>query len=278
MSFNRIITSLTALLGVTALVSCSKPASQILQTPSAAIIGGTQANSGDMVSKSTVAILITISDQNDQGGQYLCTGTLIRDNLILTAAHCAPKSDQKHYVRSYVVFSNDLENLADRDVRLVIDQEIHPRFGKNQGPHGEDANDLAVIRYGGALPAGYRPARFLPADSVIRQGAKATVAGYGLTSGAAAESDGHLYSTDVTIGENFGDTEVLVDQSNGKGACHGDSGGPVFVSLKGVNYLWGVVSRGAGAEDDCLSSGIYTKINAQLDFINPAIVKLSNRN
>ena len=46
---------------------------------------------------------------------------------------------------------------------------------------------------------------------------------------------------------------MILDQEDGSGACHGDSGGPAFFEKDGKTYLLGVTNRSYpdGAPDDC---------------------------
>jgi hypothetical protein len=60
----------------------------------------------------------------------------------------------------------------------------------------------------------------------------------------------------------FSKSEVLLDQTAGKGACHGDSGGPAYSkNAAGELYLWGVTSRGIhDPGDTCGGDSAYTNI------------------
>ncbi len=279
MNFNKVLTSLAVSTCSLLLLACSAPSSSQevnLEAGKTAIIGGTPVSSSDIISKSTVAILISILDGNHKESQYICTGSLLRSGIVLTAAHCVPPENQRSNARMYIVFTNDLNSLSDSDVRLVIDQVVHPKFGQS-GSRGEDSNDLALLKYPGPFPQGYRIARLLPNDSLLKPKLTVTLAGYGLNDGVNKTTDNQLRSVDVSLGQSFGNTEIILDQSNGKGACHGDSGGPAYVTIKGSMFLWGVISRGLG-DDTCTTRGVYTKINAQMDFIETALTQLSDQN
>ena len=81
------------------------------------------------------------------------------------------------------------------------------------------------------------------------------------------------------LNAQYGKTEVEMNQTQGKGACHGDSGGPAFVVSGGQYYLFGVTSRGPSNQpDNCASAGIYTNILAHLDFIQSASEQLRAEN
>ena len=191
---------------------------------------------------------------------------MIAEHAVLTAAHCLQSPGESQV---YIIFSSDLSQVDREDVQLASEQIVHPQFGEH-GPHGEDLNDLAVLKFSGPLPSKYREA--LLADEASTSAAKVlTIAGYGVTDGTETSTDGKLRRVDVSKGKPFGETEMILDQSAGKGACQGDSGGPVFVQINGSFYLWGITSRGAGAANDCRSSGIYTKVSTQMNFINAAL-------
>lgn len=275
----------TGLLSATA---CTGPQSHIVNQDDnrTGIIGGEIVATDDLIAKSTVAIVASVmfreteetKNMPNREAQFICTGTLISDNIILTAGHCVPQvGDIYEEAVLYVVFNTDMHKMNPGDVRIVDNYKIHPDYEK-VGPMGEDMNDIALIRFNGVKPANYSAAKFLPDDSLLTAGQNVTLAGYGLieTDGVTTKSDEKLRKVDVSIVGDFGKTEVLLDQSQGKGACHGDSGGPAFVTVNSIPYVWGITSRGAGKDgvDDCSLVSVYTKFNAQQDFLIQALIEL----
>ena len=73
---------------------------------------------------------------------------------------------------------------------------------------------------------------------------------------------------------------MKIDNTNGKGACHGDSGGPAYVQDKNGNvFLAGVTSRADEATDPegkCIGKTIYTKVQPYLTWISTESDKLNN--
>lgn len=241
------------------------------------IIGGTVVETSDQISKSTVAIIASIVDAKGEEQQFVCTGSLIADNVVLTAGHCVPEVKEGEKAGMYVVFTTDLNKLSREQVRNVNKVVVHPKYGQ-EAEDGSDANDIALIRFAGVKPAGYQLAKYLADESLLTEGATVTLAGYGLTDGVNKTGDNLLRKTDVEIIQHFGKTEVALDQSKGKGACHGDSGGPAFLKgADGVEYVWGVTSRGIGKDgvDDCSLFSLYTKVKAHQAFVDGALATLA---
>jgi secreted trypsin-like serine protease len=241
------------------------------------IIGGTVVEASDSISKSTVAIIASIIDAQGKEQQFVCTGSLIAENVVLTAGHCVPEVKEGEKAGMYIVFAMDLNKLTRNDIRSVNKVVVHPQYGA-ETPDGSDTNDISLLRFTGVKPAGYQVAKFLKDETLLTAGATVTLAGYGLTDGVNKTGDNLLRKTDVQIIQNFGKTEVALDQSQGKGACHGDSGGPAFLKgADGVEYVWGITSRGIGKDgkDDCSLFSLYTKVQAHQTFVDGALATLA---
>jgi secreted trypsin-like serine protease len=234
------------------------------------IIGGVEVPNTDIIASTTVAII----SQTDQG-TALCTGSIIDTDLIVTAGHCVGPSPD----RMRIVFRENLNSRTGKVVR-VTGYVRDPNYGIG-GDSDVDLDDIALIRFDGGLPAGYQAATLLSDSSQLQDGSGVTLAGYGITTGTprkgANSGAGILREVDTTIlNAHYGDTEVEMDQSHGKGACHGDSGGPAFLKTADGNLLlFGVTSRGpSNVADHCDTAGIYTNILAHLDFIQSATDEL----
>jgi secreted trypsin-like serine protease len=319
--------SVMMLSAVCVLSACS-PSSHSQQSfaNDGAIIGGDPVLAGEAIAKSTVAIKAMVITPDGRMGAFLCTGSIIAPQVVLTAGHCIPGSEYGR-VTFTLIFDRSMKN-SNAETRKAVAAKVHPNYGdgdrrleetikrleKEGNPTGEgvtltdaeqgaDNNDIALLKFEGDLPEGYQAAEMLTDDSLLKAGTVVTLAGYGTTfvkktpvdpakypnlddaiaSGAVScnyaktacfivrnQNENILKKTLVEVTQNFGATEVILDQSKGKGACHGDSGGPAFLNVRGVEYLWGVTSRGSGKDgiDDCSEMSIYTKANDHQDFIN----------
>lgn len=228
------------------------------------IIGGKDVAPQDPLSTSIVALY-------DVKSSNLCTGSILSDSIILTAAHCLAKD----YRNLRVIFANDLM-ANNRVVRKVLGS-VASRYWSTRSRETVDTGDIALVRFEGGLPKGYKPARLMTMVASLRAGQEVLLAGYGISNGVTGEGSATLRKTNVRIeNPNYGRGEVRVDQRSGTGACHGDSGGPAYINLGGVNYLWGVTSRGSDdPNNDCSQFAIYTNAIAYGSWIQTESLRLN---
>lgn len=230
------------------------------------IIGGVTVEQGDPVLRSTVLLF---------DGSYLCTGSIVAPDLIISAAHCVLSPINVSAMKVY--FTTNIEDQSAYSVgglSAIANPLYNPRASKN-------ANDVSLIKFPGGLPAGYAPAQILPPSVKLQNGESVVLAGYGEsdTSEGGNNGAGVLRKVNVNIeNADYSTSEVLLDQTQGKGSCHGDSGGPAFVEMNGGLYLWGVTSRAYPNNQDaavnCDQGAIYTEFDAQGQFINQAQTEL----
>ncbi|UOF00365.1 S1 family peptidase [Bdellovibrio reynosensis] len=275
---------LLATVVLSSMVACSPkstPKSEFgTSTSTASIIGGEKVKADDQIVKSTVALMSFREDAQGEQSQSFCTGTLIAKNVILTAAHCIPyiaEDDKRGGM--LVIFHLDLNKATQKDVLEIVDVVMHQDYGTDVEAQ-EDLNDIALVKFTGELPKGYGVAKLLTDSSLLKKDATVTLAGYGYikTDGVNVENDYNLRKANVQIYDRMGNTEIVLDQTKGKGACHGDSGGPAFLKVDNVEYVWGVTSRGIykeGDPDNCQTYSVYTEVAAQAAFIKEGLAKLS---
>jgi secreted trypsin-like serine protease len=241
------------------------------------IVGGTPVAANDGIASSTVALVIVGSESagpeqpGSQGKSMevsLCTGSILSDDMIITAAHCVfNKPSSVH-----IVFGNAINPVNLRNSVEAASYIAHPDY--NPEKMTADQNDVAAVFFKGGVPSGFRPAELLPESSRLENGERVVLAGFGITDAETKQGSGILREATVSIANaSLGKTEVVLDQTHGQGACHGDSGGPAFLKNGNTNYLWGVTSRGYPnrASDDCAHDVVYTKIDSQMAFLQEAI-------
>ncbi|MBO9666150.1 MAG: trypsin-like serine protease [Bdellovibrio sp.] len=304
----RLILGLTTTLTLGACSSNSNIFDNTLGLSDYAIIGGKGLTSKDDISKSIVGIYIHNKETKDI---EICTGSLLPNNLVITAAHCV--SDSVGELDIALIFNTnmDMKNIKMEQVRYVDKKSITTWWGA--GGHEEiDTGDIALLHFNGDVPAGYTPATILGSADALQDGAPVILAGYGVNKVRKTAIDentypdlinavqlgtvvcennqnlencyeitksgeGTLRQVDVTIANaKFSSSEITVDQTNGKGACQGDSGGPAYILSGGRYYLWGVTSRGIDDQfNDCSVRAAYTNIPFFATWLRRAAAKLS---
>jgi hypothetical protein len=232
------------------------------------IVGGEDVLPKDPLQSSTVGIFEPSGDGHTGS---LCTGTLIRKNMVLTAAHCVSGG-----VNPAVIFGRDLH--APTAVHRTADAvAVNPTWNKKAGK-GMDQGDIALVKFPGGLPPGYKKIPLVQKDEEIHRGGKVILAGYGISDAGKKTGAGKLRRTEVSIAKNRrGKSEMILDQTRGHGACHGDSGGPAFINSGGKLRVAGVTNRSYPnrAPDDCAHKSVYTKTPAYKSWIGKTERKLN---
>ncbi|MEA2897461.1 MAG: hypothetical protein QOJ84_3076 [Bradyrhizobium sp.] len=206
----------------------------LIAHPAAAMVGGGGA-AAENISRAVVTII-------GSRGSF-CTGSLIAQDLVLTAAHCVlPGADYK-----IVIPGETPPRLL--DVRRVAS---HPQFNvQNILAHRASA-DVALLQLAVPLSASKAPAPLGAPMIPIQAGSRLTVAGVGVTQRGEGKSGGTIRAADLAVTGKPGTLQIrLVDPltnnlREGLGACTGDSGAPVLETQAGRAVIIGVVSWSTG--------------------------------
>jgi secreted trypsin-like serine protease len=220
------------------------------QPSTAGIIGGQEVRAIESPALTSVIIY-------DTGAKAICTGSLLGNNIVLTAAHCLGQDPRK----LVVVFSTNIGKATKEMARQVVGAVANPLWKTNRNKP-KDTGDIAIIKYTGTTPPGYRAATLLPNLSALKNGSVVVLAGYGISDGVKKTGAGVLRQVMTMISNaQFSSTEIQLEQRQGRGACHGDSGGPAYILSSGTYYLWGITSRGdQDKQDHCNVFSLYTNL------------------
>jgi trypsin len=243
------------------------------------IIGGKEATR----SVPGASSVVMITGEAEDGTSYICTGTIVSKQDVLTAAHCISPHPQS----MNVIFELNAFAAGKDPVTLnILKAFVHPPT-----PHQKKLqNDLGWIRLQGPLPEGAKPARLDLEDSEPVQSQKSLlVLGFGRTTGleSADPSDlsgaGVLRSAWVQVQNlDVSKQTFSVLQKAGHGVCSGDSGGPIFRTSEAEPVLVGVASAvdrikndPSAADDICKNKSIFTNLKNYREWIRLSLASPS---
>ncbi len=210
-----------------------------------------------------------------------CTGTLVANDWVLTAAHCVPEG-LEHTGEVYLG-STDARALPAGRATRVDKVIVHPDYRSESSSIRRIGHDIALLQL--RQPSLTRPVTFAPSPLAARHGAAATMLGYGdICTDCGADDRLRIGETTFwgdrkngSLARAFRDDLDLVtftrsnDLSEQAALCAGDSGGPVLGEIDGHVGLTAVLSneiflavdgqtQGCGAAS--LSYGVHVEVAA----------------
>lgn len=268
MKFFTIVALGIPAIGALLLAACAKSASPDTETIGQSgdpIIGGT----ADTVHQAVVFIGLA-SASSPSSVSAGCTGTIIKKDVstgagwVLTAAHCM----RGEYKPSVVLQGNNYESSGAIQYS-VTGYTSHPNYDS------DDSYDFGIVHIRGTSNSTPTMA-IADTDDGLTAGAAVTTIGYGMTD-------------DPSTGLGRGNRErnvvsqIIKELSprqiayafNGKGSCHGDSGGPSIVVKGGVETIVGVVSHGLTPQD-CLGDGADARVSGAIPFLRDELAKIGS--
>jgi hypothetical protein len=242
----------------------------VVAAPAHAIVGGAQAT-GDGAYAWQVAVVTSLD-----GDQWLCGGTVVAPDLVLTAAHCLIGDDGAIAEPGQVKVLSGSLVLDNTTFTQVSDVGLYPGIDLSGAmPDG----DLALLRLPVSAPGATPMTVVGDAESSFWDiGDRLRITGWGVTSATSTttapvlrwasvyrQSDGACataYGTDFSA-----QTMFCAGDPGGADTCQGDSGGPIVASLNDVPdrfdattwRLVGVTSWGTGCGDPA-KPGVYARL------------------
>jgi len=213
-----------------------------------------------------MAALLDKRRAGDAFDELFCGGTLIDKDSVLSAAHCLvdTKPDELR-----VVLGRTALNQNRGQLRSVSHRFIHPRYKGN-------GYDVAILKLSRPVK-GIEPIKLATAkqNNLEKPGPLLTTAGWGIVKQRPGPLDVrpmrmHAVSVPVvsdtrakraysSLGLKYLTSLQVAAGKEGKGACFGDSGGPLFDP--GSRTQVGITSHGGGGCGQARYPAVYTEIN-----------------
>lgn len=310
LSITRVLAFLVGLAGVSmgAAASASQDEREIVG-------GGLVSDLSSFEYKHTVRLLIDAKTDGADLPEHLrdlrlswrCSASIIARNVLITAAHCVPKSMGLADPKSDRVYRAALKDLrieaffktdprADRIGGIRAEKIVaHEGFRDDWTSRVTDVwnptesiHDLALIKLQDNIPADKAPVGILGAtEQTLRAGETLVMAGYGRDLSEDQIALPRLRSVAVPLRETLrngtewfagnGDTAKAGKVDRPAGGCMGDSGGPVYALRGSAARLVGVIVRGPSEENGgCAASvTISTSLPAYTSWISSKLKEMS---
>ena len=161
-----------------------------------------------------------------------CTGVVLAQDIVLTAAHCIPPGE-KFWVGGNA--GGGYQTLPPSQLSAVEEVVPHPLFSRKDS----GSPDLAILKLAKPLPD-----RFIPAVLSARHlagGDNLIAAGYGKASADEAKPAAVLRMVLLRVTQAFRGWAILTSVGEDRaGGAPGDSGGPLF-AYRGMHTLVGLI-------------------------------------
>ncbi|WP_413557897.1 S1 family peptidase [Bdellovibrio sp. HCB209] len=246
--------------------ACARQAPQsysLSDINSGKIIGGTAVSETDFARQATVSIYT----ESRRGLEFVCTGTLISKDLVVTAAHCL----QSLFTPLYVSLGEKLPQ-ATQSMIKVSQSTSHPEYRNVQKP-GVDGDkywttehDIALLKLSYDAPREFTPIAIHADTDQIPSESKLLLAGFGMTDDETDSRAKSMNQVEVTL-NSIVEEFLVIDQTSGKGACFGDSGGPAYLETESGWLVVGATHAARPGYFDCRHFSDYTSLSKYAQYI-----------
>jgi secreted trypsin-like serine protease len=230
------------------------------------IVGGTLVTNSTVPSgNNTVAILLN----SKNGGGILCSGTVVANNLILTAGHCFDDVDQSSTSPGLVVFRNAYNSYNSSNSATISCWQRPTRYVPCSANNSYNCilNDITWVKINGnANSFGYNIVSILSNPQTISNTESKWMIGFGELNDNTSNNGGNKYIVEstapyadqtpsgstntfdsLTFPNAYEQYLTVIGPNLGKGTCEGDSGGPVYVARPNgsANYVLAALTQGS---------------------------------
>ncbi|XP_062453320.1 chymotrypsin-like elastase family member 1 [Rhea pennata] len=257
-----------------AFVLCGR-CSEELPDKAQRVVGGTE------VQPHAWPAQISLQYYSSGSWHHTCGGSLIRQNWVMTAAHCV---DSNLNFRVVAGDHNIYQNEGTEQVFSVSKIIIHPFWNKNNVAAGYD---IALLRLSGSATLNsYVQLAVLPQEgTILANNYPCYISGWGRT-----RTNGQLSSVllqaylpvvayDICSsssywGSTVKSTMVCAGGDGVRAGCQGDSGGPLHCAVNGRYQVHGVTSFVSSLGCNVKNKPtVFTRVSAYISWINSVIAQ-----
>ncbi|MES2504842.1 MAG: trypsin-like serine protease [Myxococcota bacterium] len=209
---------------------------------------------------------------------FLCGGTLVKSNVVVTAAHCLLESSLTRgmgtvqYIRYGIVTDLDLREAKrlkkpSLDIVWAKDWTAHEGYPNEKVEKGlKKGDDIGVLILSEHMKLPVTPWLKHDEKDLLTLEMPAYIVGWGQQNVDTDSQDPATISNKMCAVSNIhelGEFELQIGAGEDTPRkCHGDSGGATYIKVKDGSYrLVGVTSRSYGAIG-CAEGGVDTRIDA----------------
>ncbi len=198
-------------------------------------------------------------------GKSFCTATVISRKALMTAAHCLQDFDPQTQLKAdSLIFPGPKDFIASFGLRVSKSNQWirakkvipHPDWNPEltlSGDPNSAPNDIGVVILDEEIPEPYHPVEIASEEFQLNQKQLVTLVGYGVTRSRASNNTGLLREVNVPLQSIDGKSKMLNVGGWMKGACAGDSGGPMYMrNAEGKWLVLGVTSAGIEIFQNCI--------------------------
>ncbi len=286
------------------LAACEKtPARQFAEAKSQTIIGGENISTNSKFTSRVIYLALGVEKKTTPSGftigqKAICTASALTSRILITAAHCV-KDWQAENINA-VLTLNPWNHPLNLDEWVQVEKiKIHESYVNKEN---QIENDLALLRLSSELTPD-RISQLADSGQVGPENLSVISIGYGQTSAlknmtdekelggsSSIQKQNSLLNYVMKNVEKFDPLSPVfqIDQSDFKGLCHGDSGGPGYIydESKQDFYILGVTSFVSIFESEklqkdpnniyntCIGRGNYTNLLHYKEWITQSLVEL----
>jgi V8-like Glu-specific endopeptidase len=246
-----------ALFAFAATVACSACTAPVAANGSDGADGAGGSDSKEKTGTAQQAIVNGDDDDSDPAvvalmlnGSVYCTGVLLTNNVVATAAHCVTPTPPDQ-----VYFGNDPSTKKKGTFIDVTTTRVHPDFDEDTL-----VNDIAVIGLAATAPTA-------PLNIFVKEfddsyiGLEIRLIGFGAT--GPDQTDNLRKHTGTTAITSYTDDDFRFRPAPSQ-TCVGDSGGPAVARIGDHEAVIGLTSSG---DSNCMTYGRDMRIDRYLPFI-----------